>query len=567
MSATTDITALLGSLELTRRDAAPDLAGVEATYAADPASTSFWSALLEDAGSSEGLLRSRPGRGIELYHDAIARHAASRAIALSVLDASGEFQHLSFAELDAAATSCASAWSLAGLEPGQVLALTLPMGVTWLVAFAAALRLGLTVSCLASFGEDALSTRLRALKPSGVVFDPAGPPPPAEFAELALSVARSSASHAPPPRAYAPQHAFAKLFSPVRAPLDQPNAVSAHAALLWGLRDARFAYRITPSSGLATPGLPFEQHQPALVLATLLTGARFVELSISAIERNPRLLAQPFITTLGVSPALRDVLRRAPAGPLPELRDWWKSVDEPLDWSAWREFIQKNELDALPASNLLVDAASGGALLIAARRPGTADAFVVPSPGVPFALCDVTSGANALGGAGVFSSGAEPDPKNPGWFLLVKRASEYLYGNTLLPRRAGRVFPEDEVVECVTRLPGVDGACVVPVATSSPGMVWAFVLIVFAGTRAAAARERLGRELDHVIRSRLGNDFVPDHVVIIPLHARKKDGELDLAWCRRQYSAGFLPRKANLPVFRRLTALRATLRTNSDDAR
>jgi hypothetical protein len=562
----TDIATLLRSLELTRPDAVPELSQLEATYETGPISASFWGAVLEEAGSSKGLLRSRPGQGIELYHDAIARHAVSKSTALSVLDARGTFQHLTFAELDSAATACASAWSLAGLEPGQVVALALPMGVTWLIGFAAALRLGLTVSCLTSFGEDALCTRLRALDPRGVVFDPALSPPP-EFASRALSVSRSGAGHAPPPRVYAPQQAFAKLFSPVRTPLQKPSSLSAQGALLWGLRDARFAYRIAPDSGLAMPGFPFEQHQPAVILATLLTGARFVELPISAVERHPRLLAQPFITTLGVSSGLRDVLRRTPAAPLRELRDWWKSVDEPLDWPAWREFIEKNELGALPVSNLLVDAATGGALLVSARRPGAADAFAVPAPGVPFALSDVSSGAKAFAGAGVFSTGTEPDPKNPGWFLLVRRASEYLYGNTLLPRRAGRSFPEDEVVACVARIPGVDGACVVPVATSSPGMVWAFVLVVFVGTRPEPARERVRREVEHRIRARLGDDFVPDRVVLVPLHARKKDGELDLDWCRRQYSAGFLPRKARLPAFRCLTALRATLRTISDDAR
>jgi hypothetical protein len=563
----TAIAALLGSLELTRRDAMPDLAELEATYETGPACASFWSALLEDAGASEGLLRSRPGRGIELYHDAVARHAPSKSTALSVLDARGEFQHLSFAELDSAATACASAWSLAGVEPGQVLAITLPMGVTWLIAFAAALRLGLTTSCLGSFGEEALCTRLRALEPARVVFDPSGAPPPPEFQKLALPVTRSGAGHAPPPRAYAPQQAFAKLFSPVRAPLVEAKPVSAQGALMWGLRDARFAYRMTPASGLAMPGLSFEQHQPAVILATLLTGARFVELPLSVIERNPRLLAQPFITTLGVSPALRDVLRRTPAAPLPELRDWWKSVDEPLDWPAWREFIEKNQLGPLPVSNLLVDAASGGALLLSARRPGTADAFAVPSPGVSFALSDLSSQAPAFAGSGVFSVGSKPDPKNPGWFLLVKRASEYVYGNTLSPRRAGRLFPEDEVVECAARIPGVDGACVVPVAAGSPGMVWAFVLIVFVGTRPPQAHERVRREVESRIRTRLGDDFMPDRVVLVPLHARKRSGQLDLDWCRRQYSAGFLPRKANLPAFRSLTALRATLRTISDDAR
>jgi|SRR5688572_4309221 hypothetical protein len=557
---------MLRSLELPSGGGPPDLSLLSATHAAGPPCTSFWDALLADAGLSEGRLKSRPGRSIELYADAVTRHAASGAIALSVLDSRGDFQHLSFAELDAAATACASAWSLAGLEPGQVLALAAPMGIQWVIAFAAALRLGLTISCLGSFGEEALCRRLRALDPARIVFDPAGPSPPAEFAERAISVTRRSAGHVPPPRAYEPKQTFLKSFSPIRATLDRPNAVSAEAALLWGLRDSRFAYRIGANAGLAMPAFSFEQHQPSVVLATLLSGARFVELPIAAITRAPGLLAQSFITTLGVSPALRDVLRRTPAGPLPALREWWRSVDEPLDWPAWQEFIDKNQLTKLPVSNLLVDAGSGGALLISARRPGVANAFVVPSPGVPFSLSDLTSRAPSLSGTGVFSAGAEADPKNPGWFLLASRASEYLYGGTLSARRAGRVFPADEVVECVTRIPRVDGACVTPVATGEPGSVWAFVLWVFVGSLAESEFGALAREVDHAVRSRLGADFVPDRVMVVPLFARRKARGTDLDWCERQCRSGFLPRKAAFPVFQRLTALRASLRMVSDDA-
>jgi hypothetical protein len=545
----------------------PSLDLLEETQSNGAASTSFWSAILAEAGAGDGRLRSRPGRAIELYHDAIARHAPSKAIALSVLDPRGNFQHLSFAELDAAATSCASAWSVAGLERGDIVALALPVGVNWLIAFAASLRLGLTISCLASLGEAALCRRLRALTPKRVVFDPAGPPPPEEFVEHALEVARSTGGHAPPPRAYAPQQAFAKLFSPVRAPLDRPNVVTAETALLWGLRDARFAYRMAQGGGLAMPGFSHGQHQPAAVLATLLAGARFVELPLSAVERTPSVVAQPFVTTLGVSLALRDVLRRTPAGPLPGLRDWWRSVDEPLDWTAWQEFIEKNELAKLPSSNLLVDAASGGALLVSARRPGSVHAFAVPSPGVPFVLSEVGSRTPGLSSSGVFSAGAEPDPKSPGWFLLARRGSEYLYGRTLEPRRAGRIFPEHEVLHCVAEIAGVDGACVVPVATSDPGTVWTFVLVVFAGGLREAAFGALRREVERAVRTRLGEDFMPDHIVHFPLHARRKDRKVDLDWCRRQYWSGFLSRKATLPVFQRLTALRASLRMVSDDVR
>jgi hypothetical protein len=558
---------MLRSLVLSGEDELPDLRLIEETYLPGPARSLLWDTILADAGLGKGRLRSRPGRAIELYQDAVLRHAASGAIALTTVDGRGELQHLSFAELDARATACAAAWSLAGLEPEDVVALAVPVGVTWLVAFAAALRLGLTVSCLASLGGDAISRRLRALAPKRVVFDPAGAAPPAEFSELSLQVVLSGSAHAPPVRAYAPGQPLGAVFSPVRAPVDQPLLLPAETALLWALRDARFAYRLGPDTGLAMPGFPPEQHQPAVILATLLAGSRFVELPMTSVARSPAVLAQPFITTLGVSPALRDQLRRTPAGLLPQLRGWFRSVDEPLDWEAFRDFVEKNALQTVPVSNVLVDAASGGALLVSASRPGSANAFVVPSPGFSFVLADVGSGAPAVGGAGVFAKGLKPDPNDTGWFLVVKRGGEYLYGSTLTPRRAGRVFPEDEVVECVTRIPGVDGACVVPVATGDPGAAWAFVLLVLVGALAERRFAGLRAEIHGELRTRLGSDFLPDVVQVFPLHARFSDQKQDLDWCRRQYSAGFLPRKTEHPVFRGLTALRECLRTDADDVR
>ncbi|HEY4158193.1 MAG TPA: AMP-binding protein, partial [Polyangiaceae bacterium] len=541
-AASSELSAQLSSLSLSREDQRAELSWLEESCTVGPAQAAFWANIFRVAGAEDGRLHSRPGASSELYVDAIARHAPAGGIAFTTLSVSGELHHLSYAQLDAAATACAAAWSLAGVSAGQVVALTLPLGLPWLIGFAAALRLGLTISCLSSFGEVALADRLKALAPDRVVFDPAISAP-AAFAALELPVVSTGIGHAPPPRGYRPEQPLGMLFSPLRSPLTKPTVLTADTALHWALRDAAFAYRLGPDSALAMPGFPLEQYQPAVLLATLLAGARFVDLPMHVLRRTPTALLQPFITTLGVSRELRDLLRQHPIGAPPALRDCWKGVDEPLDWVAWQDFSEKNSLRERPVGNLLVDAASGGALLISARRPGSTNALVLPSPGVPFTLSDVASGATALGACGVFQAGAEPDPKNPGWFLLVRRGSEYLYGSTLTPRRAGRVFAEQEVVDCVRRTPGVDGACVVPVATGEPGAVWSFVLVVFAGDRDEQELESLRRDLERAIRTRLGADFVPEHFHIVPLFARFLDDKLDLDWCCREYSSGLLTRK------------------------
>jgi len=105
------------------------------------------------------------------------------------------------------------------------------------------------------------------------------------------------------------------------------------------------------------------------------------------------------------------------------------------------------------------------------------------------------------------------------------------------------------------------------VAAGEPGPRWDFVLVVFAAGLTERARQALPPIVESALRAQLGADFLPDRVLVSPLDARRKSQKLDLDWCRRQYSAGFLERKARLPLFRRLSALRAALRRDEDDVR
>ncbi|AUX29119.1 MULTISPECIES: AMP-binding protein [Sorangium] len=555
-----DVPAALRSLDLSREDDVPDLAWLTASHDDPPA---FWSALAEHARRIAPAPRSRPGQAYDLYHDTVGRHAATTRVALVVHDRRAGWRSLSYAELAARASACAQAWALAGVAPGAAVALVLPLGVDWLVAFAAALRLGLVVSFLAPAGEHALLRRLKALDPAHVVVDPAAPPL-GPFAERALRLVEGGPPHAAPPHAYAPDEPCARLFSPLRAPLAEPVDLAAEIAWQNAYRDAVFAYRLGAGAGdaLALPGFPPQQHQPAALMATMLAGASFVHLPLADIEANPALLHEQPITTLGVAPALCELLRKTPLGPPPKLRHWLKSVDEPLDWVAWNDFVRRNDLGKIPTSNLLVDAASGGAVLFSARRPGSLQALALPAPGRPFALFDAAgSGEPAAGGVGVFVPMPGGDPEKDGWFLLARRGSEYLWGSTLAPRRAGRVFPASEVVERASAIPGVAGACVLPIATGDPGARWAFALLVFTGAARslAAAPAPPAAAVEAALREDLGPDFVPDRISVFPLFPRRKGGKVDAEWCRRQYSSGLLVRKASHPVFRRLAELRGSL--------
>jgi hypothetical protein len=550
-----DVPSALRSLDLSREDDVPELTWLAASHA-EPAP--FWAALAEHARRAAPAPRSRPG-AYDLYHDAVGRHATTARVALVTHDRLAGWQPLSFAELAARASACAQAWAGAGLVPGAVVALVLPLGVPWLVAFAAALRLGLVVSFLAPAGEHALVPRLEALDPAGVVFDAESPPPIGPFVERALLLVDSGPPHASPPHAYAPGEPCARLFSPLRAPLTKPVDLPAEIAWQNAYRDAVFAYRIGPGDALALPGFHPQQHHPAAMLATMIAGATYVHVLLAELAARPALLKEQPISTLGVAPALADLLRGAPVGRLPGLRCWIRSVDEPLDWTAYHDFVDKNDLAKVPVASVLVDAAAGGAVLFSTRRPGSVNAYVLPAAGRAYVLLDGTgSGDAAIDGVGIFVPMPGGDPEKDGWFLLARRGTENLWGSTMWPRRAGRVFPAGEVVARVSAMPGVLGACVVPVPTGDPGGRWAFVLLVWRGAAPDEEPVTPGA-IEARIRDELGEDFAPDRITVIASYPRWKGDKLDAEWCRRQYSSGFLVRKAGHPIFRRLAELRGLI--------
>ncbi|MFS8069375.1 MAG: AMP-binding protein [Byssovorax sp.] len=539
------------SLEVATEDASPELGWLEASYR-DP--DTFWARLFEHAASAPVPPRSRAGVTCDLYTDAVARHAAGGRNALVWSDSRKGWRSLSYADLHARAGALAGAWLAQGAKPGATVALVLPLGTEYLVALAAALRLGLCVSALApEGGERYLATRLEKLAPDHLVLDERLPPPVGRFAKLALQSAVNRPAPLTPAYVFGPKEPCARLFSPLRDPLDTPVELTAEIAYQNALRDGVLALPLAPGRCLAAPGFHREQHHPALLFTCLLAGATFVHIDIEDLRSDPALLAAQKIDILGVTPEIRDLLR-ANSGLIGSVTHWFKSVDEPMEWLHWRDFAMKNCAETVLSSNVLVDAAAGGCVLFSTRRPKKSiHSRVLPSAGRLWTLGDPTGAPTGPDpGNGVFF----PGPAKDGWFLLARTGREYLWGSTLLPRRAGRVFPAKELCALVAGLPSVVGACVVPLPASAPSPRFLFILLVFTG---AAPTDGVADRVKMARAASFGPDFVPDEVEVIRLFPRRKGNDVDTAWCHGQYLSGRLGRKAADPVFEKLTVLRGML--------
>jgi hypothetical protein len=535
-------------------------------------------AALESHARSLGVppAKTTPQAGTDLYHDLVARHLdrgwrALRCHVRAPLSGSGHWEELTFEQLHARCTHRAAWWATQGIKPGSSICVIFPVGVEFAVSLLAALRLGAVVSWLDPVGPDFVTTRLARLAPQHVATSPFLARRLGPFADLVLP----PDALAPLPETYShtydPGEVCLQLFSPLHAP-GAAVPVTAEAAYAGALRDGLACLALRPGDQLAAPGFHALQHQPAMLFAAWIVGAAYTQITEADAVRDPALLESIPLRTLGLSPRVRDAYLQARRGHRPPWAHVVRNPEEPCDWEAWRAFLEGCDLGEVSISNLVIDAAAAGALLSSARRPGKHALAhlqsVIPAPGRPWQLLDFTrSGQPAAADAGVYArlaSGKKPRPLDPQYLVVARRGAEYLYGGTLEPRRCGRLLPVEELLAVAGRAAFLDGAAVVAVVSGGAASQARFVLVGCTGDEPPAgfeaALDRRCAELRARIAAALGDDAVPDQIVLFPLYARRTDGAIDPAWIQAQYLGGLLFRKAQAPIFQRLVALRHSLR-------
>lgn len=504
-------------------------------------------------------IKSRPGQHYDFFHDLLVRHASSDRVALRAYNPQQGWQTLGYRQLHEKASRRATEWARQGVKPGAAVCLVYELGPEFLISLMAALGLGACISFLPPQGKAFLSHRLAALKPQHIAAEPHQLPLLQGF-EKALLHSRDEAPPLFTSHTYKPGEPVARLFSPLADPPHVPLPLTAAHAWQGALRDGLLIWGLAPESNLAAPGVPPLQHQPALLFSTLICGATFVHLELSHLERDPSLLLAHPLHSLGVYPALRDLLLRARPKPLSNVSHWFRSPEEPLDWEAWNQWIRQSELGAVPNSNVLVDASAGGAVLFSPRRKGEVHADVFPAPGRHWELRDPNlSGQAAPGDVGLFT--LLPDEgRPPGHMILARLRGRFIYTGSRDARREGRVFLGAELTSAIEDLPFVAGASVTPIPTGGTLGHYFFLLLVFTGSEplettqreSATRRQQLRRRIELL----LGPEHLPDHIEFFPLHPRRQQGRVDEEWCRAQYLTGMLYLKAREPMFQALTELR-----------
>jgi hypothetical protein len=463
---------------------------------------------------------------------------------------------LSYRQLQEQAARRATEWARQGVKAGAKVCLIYSVGSELLISLAAALGLGACISFLTPQGRGFIARRLALLKPDHIATEPHQALLLPGF-EKQLLQSRGQSSPAFTSHTYKPGEPAGLLFSPLVEPSGTPALLTAEDAWRGALVDGLLTFGLGAGEHLAAPGFHPLQHLPAFLFTTLLRGATYVHLELADLEANPALLTEQPLRALGVNPALRDLLLRTRT-PLKNVAHWFRNPEEPIDWQAWRAWVEQCGLATVPSSNVLVDPAAGGAVLGSARRVSDLHTETPPAPGRLWALHDVNaSGQHAPGDLGIFT--LLPDKERPPGYLVLSRAyGLYHYGGPRTARREGRVYPGAEVAEAVQALPFVRGATVVPAPTGGVAGHYRYVLLVFTGAQVQDTGAWL-QELRRCIELQLGAEHLPDRTEFIPLYPRKVKGKVDEAWCNMQFLTGALHRKSTDPLFQSLTALRGHL--------
>lgn len=519
----------------------------------------FWCELAIYAGEALGL-RSKTveSSNFELYHDLVLRHLPRGGVAFREPSSqAGEWSTLTYAELDEASAIRAGAWAAAGLEPGSGVALLLEAGRELLVSVLAALKAELIFSIVPPLGHAFVRRRLEAAAPQAVFTLPAH----AALCADQPALFPTRAAPLPGDGGASLGETVARLFSPLRDPPSTPVEVAAETiwrGLIW---DGVIIHRLRPGRALAAPGWGVLRGWPGLPLAALYCGATFTHLPMNALQARPQWLSDLPIDSLGVTPALRDLLLSL-AEPLEATWGaWFRDPSAPLEWQPWRDLLARPELAERACVNLYPEFGAG--LLCSPRRRGTwaINQHVIPAPGRPWALAAVDgSGQGAFAEAGLFDP--DGDGALPLDAVLSARGTEWFFAGTLDPRRAARTWPVDEVLAAAERAEGVLGASAVSLPSGQHPNLSHHLLLIFTGPdgdRGAALAAVEAR-----IRYDLGADFLPDRVEVYPLLPRREGGAIDHGWCRVQYFAGLLHQKSHHPAFEALTRARFTFLNASE---
>lgn len=523
----------------------------------------FHRALHTYASRRVGGHKSRPGDGYDLYHDTIGIHVGERRRAFVFASAKGD-DDITFDNLHQRSAALAVAWAQMGVEPGKAIALVLPVGVDYLIALAACLRLGAIVCIVSPDGPTFVQNRLERLAPDHVVTSDKLARLCGDFIETRLPFVAPAMTKTAPSHWYASDESVLRILSPFGDPAADPMEINAATFYQSLLVAGFFAFALEKSDTLAAPGFSPAQFQPHLLLATLAAGAVYAEVPAVEIESDAKVLNRVGVTVFGVQRSVRDALLSRGSASFPKgIRAWFQSLTEKFDIERWLAFQTLAwERKALGFCIGASAAASFVHLFSPPAPPDVAALRVWPAPGSSFKLAEIAAGElPSLRDAGVYMPLVQEKPADPSGLpamIFAREPDGYIFAGSIDLGHNAHAYPADEVAKVVESHRAVRHAAVV--VTSAKYTNDAVVaLLVFTDDHRDAEGRVVFRITPDDIRAlvlrEMGASVLPDRIEIFPLRPRVVDGKADAAYCRDQYLGGLFHQKANSEMHRLISRL------------
>ncbi len=314
--------------------------------------------------------------------------------------------------------------------------------------------------------------------------------------------------------------------------------LDANTAFLCALRDGFFHLHLRKGTTYARPLSIVYDDEPSATLAALLAGATLVYIpNLDQIDDFE-------VDVLGISPKLEKKWIESPKCPSSKLKFWYKN---PLYGTIHetQEFALLNKLEKKPTAHLLFDPLRGGITL--ASRQHDPQNILHPNFGIPFSLLQLNdSGEKSQDGVGYF----HPLPSRQDTLILSSLKEGYWISTSTLPLKEGRPFPVQEIEAIASSLPEVE-ACVIS-HTRDPKDIYGslFTLVLFTSPEAHPPD----------ITPLLPPEYLPDHIVSVPLYPRRAQGVFNRELTLSEFIAGNFSHKQKLPPYQLLNRLRQSVR-------
>lgn len=492
---------------------------------------------------------------LNLYADLVERHSSYGLSAFKYWDGD-VFSSLSYQQLHEMTEVLLLQWSQTLLLPGSTLLIASRSHLTRLVALLAAFRAGLVATVIMPEGITRLIHQARHLDPDLIFADrDIGYLLPDDLNRRLLPVEGRSPVKLMGSYRYRPNDPAIRVLDPYH-PDEQPKILSASSLFIALIRDGCLVLGLGKGKRMA--GFPvLSGFSPFMELSVLLAGAELVGLDSPLTNSTEvyKILKKDAFDLVHLPREILASISELTFTDPPNWKRWFRDPVEAFDLMECSQQIGNIKAGQIPNAQILWSRQTGSIILGSVWSEDFTCLDLLPIPGTAWQLGDLSSpdkpSKSRLGRYCTIDESDDDVVYVPTPIMLTALGHAYRYVGTFPKGRRGVPFPSELAIKTleypstyhvVIEQPSIDEAKAIR-----------YILLAFMETRPHS-------DLINLLRSNVGEDAVPDEILIIPQFPRMaEDGMLDESWIQRNFLSGELERRVGVPVYQKISALKSAI--------